>query len=125
MNNQTLIENAHHYATTKTKRLTDLNRQQADRLSQGGDVLLDWSQMRRRATAQAKAMIAADLQNVLDRVTRDDPTAEDVIADAVRKYVMRSLTWIRTPSSTDAMSNVMDAILNDARLDLARELCII
>lgn len=122
MNDQTLIENADYYAKRHREALAALNAQQADRLSQGGDVTLDWSQMRNRVIAQAKASIAADLESILARVRRDDPTATDEHARILRSYLKRSLHWVRTPSSTDAMSNVMDGILNDERVDLAREL---
>lgn len=122
MNDQTLIENVDHYIERHTKALAALNAQQADRLSQGGDVLLDWSQIRNRMSAQARASIAADLRQVIERERADDPTAEDVHADALRRYVRRSMRWVRTPSSTDAVSNAMDALMNDHRLELAGDL---
>lgn len=122
MNAPTLIENVEHYISIHTNALAKLNRQQADRLSQGGDVILDYSQIANRISAQARALIAADLRRVLDTVSREGVSER---AEAVRRYLTQSLAWVRTPSSTSAVSNAMDAELNDQRIDLARLLGVI
>jgi len=121
MNDITLIENVQHYISWNMNALAKLNRQQAARL-EGPEVILDYSQIANRIAAQAKAQIAYDLKRVLDAHGREG-AAE--VAARIRAYVLQSIAWVRTPTSTSAISNAMDAEMNDQRIDLARQLGVI